>query len=631
MFLMFRAALCGAFFLGSLLGQGPAAGVSESELGGNIVLELPTPLSTAALSRNGQWVALITHISLVPEDTDSDSDLYIVEMVDGVSVLVPVGDELPEPVPVPVAVSDDGNIVVVHGFVGDDLVVDASTATATLLPSSDPTALDASADGRLVLFTSSASLDPQRPSTDQQLFLLDRTTGGVELVSLDAAGQPITGGVGLGAIGGSGDSVAFISPESAPDFCLPCQLQVRDRGGSSTSTIFETSVGEMDELRVSDDGSVTVASQGLGGAVGGFGAKGELHVVSAGGQVTSATEGLPLSGSNVSGIRLSGDGGYLTFYSDSASLFNAADFYIRNNTLGASDRHIVTHNGAQAFIDGIWGVSGDGRFLGVTLSETAELHSETETVVVIDRCGSTSSGFEAIAAANAGGATILACAQGWFRVIGQTEIDLQPPLAVLHSPLVAMAVTPTENGVLAVGADGGVFAFGDARYLGSLAGTPLSGDIVAIAPTASGNGYWLVGADGGVFAFGDAGYLGSLAGSSLAGEIVAIAPSASGNGYWLVGADGGVFAFGDAPYLGSLAGTPLSGDIVAIAPTSPGSGYWLVGADGGVFAFGDAPYLGSLAGSELSAEIVAFVPTPTGNGYTLIAADGETSSFGDAA
>lgn len=58
-----------------------------------------------------------------------------------------------------------------------------------------------------------------------------------------------------------------------------------------------------------------------------------------------------------------------------------------------------------------------------------------------------------------------------------------------------------------------MFTTGDAPYEGSLAGdgvTPAAPiDDVVGAP--SGTGYWLLGADGGVFAFGDAGFYGSAA------------------------------------------------------------------------------------------------------------------------
>jgi hypothetical protein len=53
-----------------------------------------------------------------------------------------------------------------------------------------------------------------------------------------------------------------------------------------------------------------------------------------------------------------------------------------------------------------------------------------------------------------------------------------------------------------------------------MGGTHLNEPIVGLAPTPDGQGYWLVGADGGIFALGDAPFIGSLAGQSLNGRIV---------------------------------------------------------------------------------------------------------------
>ena len=59
-----------------------------------------------------------------------------------------------------------------------------------------------------------------------------------------------------------------------------------------------------------------------------------------------------------------------------------------------------------------------------------------------------------------------------------------------------------DRGYLLTGADGGVFAFGDNPYCGSMTGTRLDGPIVGIGATD--HGYYLAGTDGGIFAFGDA-------------------------------------------------------------------------------------------------------------------------------
>ena len=179
-------------------------------------------------------------------------------------------------------------------------------------------------------------------------------------------------------------------------------------------------------------------------------------------------------------------------------------------------------------------------------------------------------------------------------------------------------------------ADGGVFAFGSARFFGSMGTKPLNAPIVGIAATPNGNGYWLTAADGGVFAFGSAAFFGSAARISLTKHVVAIVASPDGAGYWLVASDGGVFTYGDAAFFGSLGSRPLNLPIVAAHVTPDGNGYWLVASDGGVFAFGDAQYYGSSAGLKLTSPISAFLATLSGNGYRLIASDGGDFAYGGA-
>jgi hypothetical protein len=200
----------------------------------------------------------------------------------------------------------------------------------------------------------------------------------------------------------------------------------------------------------------------------------------------------------------------------------------------------------------------------------------------------------------------------------------------LNQPVVAMAPSPTGDGYWLVARDGGVFAFGDARFLGSTGGIRLAQPVVAMAPTPTGNGYWLVAADGGVFAFGDARFLGSTGGTRLAQPVVGMAATPSGRGYWLVARDGGVFAFGDARFLGSTGGSRLAQPVVGMAAAPSGRGYWLVAADGGVFAFGGAGFFGSTGALRLNRPVVAIAATTTGGGYHLVASDGGVFAFGDA-
>ena len=65
-----------------------------------------------------------------------------------------------------------------------------------------------------------------------------------------------------------------------------------------------------------------------------------------------------------------------------------------------------------------------------------------------------------------------------------------------------------------------------------------------MAATAGGGGYWFVAADGGIFTFGDARFLGSMGGQRLNPPVVGMAADPAGPGYWMVAADGGIFSFG---------------------------------------------------------------------------------------
>ena len=90
-----------------------------------------------------------------------------------------------------------------------------------------------------------------------------------------------------------------------------------------------------------------------------------------------------------------------------------------------------------------------------------------------------------------------------------------------------------------------------------------------MAATPTGAGYWMVASDGGIFAFGDAGFLGSTGSITLTRPIVGMAATPSGSGYWMVASDGGMFAFGDAPFYGSIPGGQYAATDVVGARGAP--------------------------------------------------------------
>ena len=172
------------------------------------------------------------------------------------------------------------------------------------------------------------------------------------------------------------------------------------------------------------------------------------------------------------------------------------------------------------------------------------------------------------------------------------------PSAAAKGDAVAQLAGP-GGGYWLAASDGGLFAFGDAGFYGSMGGQPLNKPIVGLTATPDGKGYWEVASDGGLFAFGDAGFYGSTGGITLNKPIVGMAVTPDGGGYWLVASDGGIFAFGDAGFYGSTGGIASNKPIVGMAVTPDGGGYWLVASDGGIFAFGDAGFYGSTGGIRL--------------------------------
>src|SRR5271170_8397846 len=114
----------------------------------------------------------------------------------------------------------------------------------------------------------------------------------------------------------------------------------------------------------------------------------------------------------------------------------------------------------------------------------------------------------------------------------------------LQRPVVGIVTTADDGGYWLDASDGGVFSFGDTQFYGSIPGlglhpagsglpNSLSAPIVGMVPSRDDGGYFMVGADGGVFSFGDARFEGSCPGiGGCVSTAVAVMPDATGNGYW---------------------------------------------------------------------------------------------------
>ena len=195
--------------------------------------------------------------------------------------------------------------------------------------------------------------------------------------------------------------------------------------------------------------------------------------------------------------------------------------------------------------------------------------------------------------------------------------------------IAGMAATTTGNGYWTVDDDGDVFAYGDAVDYGSRPGPEID-NVVGFSARSQGDGYWMVSEDGAVYAFGQAAYFGSANTLKLKRPIVGMAATPSGRGYWLIAGDGGVFAYGDAPFFGSTGSIRLNRSIIDFGPAPDGKGYRFIGSDGGAFTYGSAGFFGSTGSMTLNQPIVGFATTATGKGYWLVGKDGGVFSFGDA-
>jgi len=273
---------------------------------------------------------------------------------------------------------------------------------------------------------------------------------------------------------------------------------------------------------------------------------------------------------------------------------------------------------------------------------------------------------------------------GIVRAIG-CVLGLTAALLFVVPGGVAGAASPPGPGYRLAAADGGVFTFGNAPFLG----TRCMFECFGFAATSDGQGYWILdsypypsstpstsslhgfgsvsdvtglpeggsaatsdasgkggwvlyGQSGQVVPFGDAQWYGDGSNIDILGTLLTIPPygtlsyfqgivgSADGKGYWLVGEDGGVFSYGDARFYGSMGGKHLNAPVAGIARTNGGGGYWLVAYDGGVFSFGDANFSGSMAGRPLNDIMISIAANPDGSGYWTAAIDGGVFSFGDA-
>ncbi|MEO7442455.1 MAG: hypothetical protein ABIW46_02860, partial [Acidimicrobiales bacterium] len=458
-----------------------------------------------AISGDGRYVAFTSDsATLVPGDTNGEVDVFVHDRQTRATTRASVatgGAQSDRPSLFP-SISDDGRIVAFYSDATtlvpgdtnrftDAFVYDRQTAVTTRVSVkadgteiTDFAVLNAavSGDGRFVAFeTRAANVVAGDTATQTDTFVHDRQTATTTRVSVATGGTEGTGaGTGapitLPALSDDGRYIAFVSTHTnlvAGDTNARADLFVHDRQTTTTSRVSVAS------------GDV----QTTGGAIG--------------------------------RVALSGDGRFVAFSSTSANLVPddtnlASDTFLHDRDAGTTARVSVGSDGAQSSSGGnIPAISADGRFVAFESSSglVAGDTNNSSDIFLYDRQladvarvsvtsgGQQANGPSASASITNDGRLVAFSSNATNLVAGDTN---GAPDVFVADRTVATTASGTARGYRLVASDGGVFAFGDATFVGSTGALRLAQPIVGMAATPTGRGYWLVASDGGVFAFGDA-------------------------------------------------------------------------------------------------------------------------------
>jgi Tol biopolymer transport system component len=266
-----------------------ATGATEA-VGFNAYGELVGAYS-GTISDDGRFVAFLAADGIVEEDTNGYADVFLRDRESGTTILItraadggPADGQTGMPL-----ISGDGRFVAftseASNLVGDDangfsdvFLYDVDAGTTSLVSAGRTgasargwsTGPSISADGRYVAFSSSAwDIHPTLNTFGGQVFVRDRVTNDVSVVSVDQWGTPGSYGASFGAsISADGSFVAFASAASTldpNDRNEEVDVFVHDRQAGTTrrvsvprgaATTGAESNGRSDEPQISGNGSI---------------------------------------------------------------------------------------------------------------------------------------------------------------------------------------------------------------------------------------------------------------------------------------------------------------------------------------------------------------------------------------
>ena len=338
--------------------------------------------ANARIAANGRFVCFESNApNLVPNDTNGVTDVFLHDLQTKVTTRVSVdsaGNE-GDARGVDCAISADGRFVAFNSGAqnwsiggaqptSDVYIRDIQTSTTSRISKPGPLNLlyirsdrpSMSADGRFVAYDSDFKNQvPNDNNNALDVFVVDRTTGAIERVSVNTAGMEANAvqGSGSPAISNDGRFVAFISdatnlaPGSQPGF----NVYLRDRTTPST-TLIGPGTGTLRSLAISGDGRFIALETDAPLAPNDTNNVRDVVVFDrAGGGFTRPSVGTAGTQSNGwSGmVEISQDGRFVAFASDATNLDandtnGVRDVFVhdRNNT--TTRRVSVDPNGNQA-------------------------------------------------------------------------------------------------------------------------------------------------------------------------------------------------------------------------------------------------------------------------------------------
>lgn len=240
------------------------------------------------------------------------------------------------------------------------------------------------ADGSLVAFTSYATnLVAADSNASADVFVRDRSNGGVELVSVDSGGALANGASFASSISADGRFVVFYGGASnlvAGDTNASADVFIRDRLSGTTERLSVSTSGAQGNANsqggsISPDGRYVAFHSAASTLVAGdTNGKSDIflrdRLSGTTERISSGAGGLEASGDSYSAA-LTPDGRFVAFQSNASNLVAGDtngrwDVFLRDRLLATTQRMSVDSNGVQAGADsGIQGpsLSADGRYV----------------------------------------------------------------------------------------------------------------------------------------------------------------------------------------------------------------------------------------------------------------------------